>query len=151
MRKLMIYGANGYTGRLIAREAAKRGLQPGRVSGGNDPEQLARWRAREHGEGDLGTHRLHAEQHEEQVALLLGGKAVEGERVVADDEMGVEDHVAPDRRHMLERLRRHRKPVSDAAAVDDDVVAAAHRHPAGDERDHADTPATARASGEWLR
>jgi len=28
MRKLMIYGANGYTGRLIAREAAKRGLQP---------------------------------------------------------------------------------------------------------------------------
>ena len=28
MRKLMIYGANGYTGRLIAHEAAKRGLQP---------------------------------------------------------------------------------------------------------------------------
>lgn len=28
MRKLMIYGANGYTGRLIAREAARRGLQP---------------------------------------------------------------------------------------------------------------------------
>src|SRR5581483_2299843 len=28
MTKLMIYGANGYTGRLIAHEAAKRGLKP---------------------------------------------------------------------------------------------------------------------------
>ena len=28
MRKLMIYGANGYTGRLIAREAVQRGIQP---------------------------------------------------------------------------------------------------------------------------
>jgi short subunit dehydrogenase-like uncharacterized protein len=28
MRKLMIYGANGYTGRLIARAAVSRGLQP---------------------------------------------------------------------------------------------------------------------------
>ncbi|MEP6483105.1 MAG: saccharopine dehydrogenase NADP-binding domain-containing protein [Rudaea sp.] len=28
MSKFMIYGANGYTGRLIAREAAKRGMQP---------------------------------------------------------------------------------------------------------------------------
>jgi short subunit dehydrogenase-like uncharacterized protein len=28
MSKLLIYGANGYTGRLIAREAAKRGLHP---------------------------------------------------------------------------------------------------------------------------
>lgn len=28
MNRLMIYGANGYTGRLIAREAAKRGLKP---------------------------------------------------------------------------------------------------------------------------
>jgi short subunit dehydrogenase-like uncharacterized protein len=28
MNQLMIYGANGYTGRLIAREAAKRGLKP---------------------------------------------------------------------------------------------------------------------------
>jgi short subunit dehydrogenase-like uncharacterized protein len=28
MTKLLIYGANGYTGKLIAREAAKRGLKP---------------------------------------------------------------------------------------------------------------------------
>ena len=28
MSKLLIYGANGYTGKLIAREAAKRGLKP---------------------------------------------------------------------------------------------------------------------------
>jgi short subunit dehydrogenase-like uncharacterized protein len=28
MSKLLIYGANGYTGRLIAREAARRGLKP---------------------------------------------------------------------------------------------------------------------------
>ena len=28
MSRLMIYGANGYTGRLIAREAARRGLKP---------------------------------------------------------------------------------------------------------------------------
>ena len=28
MSRLLIYGANGYTGRLIAREAARRGLKP---------------------------------------------------------------------------------------------------------------------------
>ncbi len=38
MRKLMIYGANGYTGRLIAREAAKRGLQP--VLAGRNREEV---------------------------------------------------------------------------------------------------------------
>jgi short subunit dehydrogenase-like uncharacterized protein len=28
MRSFLIYGANGYTGELIAREAARRGLKP---------------------------------------------------------------------------------------------------------------------------
>jgi short subunit dehydrogenase-like uncharacterized protein len=39
MATLMIYGANGYTGRLIAREAARRGLKP--VVAGRNREQIA--------------------------------------------------------------------------------------------------------------
>jgi short subunit dehydrogenase-like uncharacterized protein len=39
MATLMIYGANGYTGRLIAREAARRGLKP--VLAGRNREQIA--------------------------------------------------------------------------------------------------------------
>jgi short subunit dehydrogenase-like uncharacterized protein len=35
----LIYGANGYTGELIAREAARRGLQP--ILGGRSPEKIA--------------------------------------------------------------------------------------------------------------
>jgi short subunit dehydrogenase-like uncharacterized protein len=38
MSKLMIYGANGYTGRLIAREAAKRNMQP--MLAGRNREQV---------------------------------------------------------------------------------------------------------------
>jgi short subunit dehydrogenase-like uncharacterized protein len=40
MNKLMIYGANGYTGRLIAREAAKRGMKP-MLAGRNRDEVAA--------------------------------------------------------------------------------------------------------------
>jgi short subunit dehydrogenase-like uncharacterized protein len=40
MPKLMIYGANGYTGRLIAREAVKRGLKP-MLAGRNRDEVAA--------------------------------------------------------------------------------------------------------------
>jgi short subunit dehydrogenase-like uncharacterized protein len=39
MSKFMIYGANGYTGRLIAREAAKRGMQP--MLAGRNRDQIA--------------------------------------------------------------------------------------------------------------
>ncbi|HEY2396388.1 MAG TPA: saccharopine dehydrogenase NADP-binding domain-containing protein [Rudaea sp.] len=39
MPKLMIYGANGYTGRLIAREAARRGLKP--MLAGRNRDEIA--------------------------------------------------------------------------------------------------------------
>src|SRR3712207_8150746 len=42
----------------------------------------------------------------EQLALLLGGEAVELQRVVADDQVGVERDVLADRGHPLQGLRR---------------------------------------------
>src|SRR5438105_246807 len=39
MSSLMIYGANGYTGSLIAREAARRGMRP--ILAGRNTEKLA--------------------------------------------------------------------------------------------------------------
>ncbi len=39
MSKFMIYGANGYTGRLIAREAAKRGMKP--MLAGRNRDEIA--------------------------------------------------------------------------------------------------------------
>ena len=47
MSTLMIYGANGYTGRLIAREAVKRGLKP--VLAGRNRDEIAQL------SGELGT------------------------------------------------------------------------------------------------
>ncbi len=38
MSRLMIYGANGYTGRLIAAEAARRGMKP--ILAGRDRDAL---------------------------------------------------------------------------------------------------------------
>lgn len=47
MGKLMIYGANGYTGRLIAREAVKRGMKP--MLAGRNRDEVAQL------SGELGT------------------------------------------------------------------------------------------------
>ncbi len=108
-------------------------------------EQLARRPAGEHGERDLRPDGLDAEQQQEELALILGGEAVQGERVVTDDEMGVEPDLPADRRHVAERLRGDRQAVADPLAVDDDVVGPPDRDGAADERDHA--RATAAASG----
>ena len=57
----------------------------------------------------LGPMPLTVDQLAEEVALLLGGEAVEGERVVAGDQLGVQEGVAPGRRHRLQRLGRRRR------------------------------------------
>ena len=89
-------------------------------------------------------------QQQEQVALLLGGEAVERQRVVADDEVGVQRDRLADRRDVAQRLGRDGEPVADAGRrLDDDVVGAPDRDLAGDEGDHR-AAATAWASGAWL-
>ncbi len=101
-------------------------------------------------ERDLRPDRLDAEQHQEEIALLLGREAVQLQRVVAHDQVAVERHRLAGRRHLLERLARDREPVADAVDVYDDLarpVSAARRAPAGDlaahQRDHAVTIAAA--------
>ena len=42
MADWMIYGANGYTGELIAREAVARGLKP--ILAGRSRDKVRRWR-----------------------------------------------------------------------------------------------------------
>ena len=49
----------------------------------------------------FGPDRLHAEQQQEQVALLLGGEAVELQRVVAHDQVGVQRDLLADGGHVL--------------------------------------------------
>ena len=65
--------------------------------------------------------------------------------------MAVQDHALADGRHMPERLGGHRQPVADAAAVDDDVIGAAHGHGSGHHRDHGRAPAPVRASAPLER
>src|SRR5438270_5818079 len=91
---------------------------------------------------------MDAEQHQEELALLLGGESVERERVLAHDEMRVEQRLFAGGGDVAKRLRRDRQAIANAAAVDDDVVGAPDRDGPGDERDHA--RATARASGARL-
>ena len=120
-----------------------------RVAGGERAEQLARRAAGEHGQRDLRADRLHAEQQQEEVALLLGGEAVERQRVVADDQVAVQRDRLARGRDVAQRLGRDGEPVADAAAVDDDVVGAAHRDLALEQGDHA-VAASAAASGARL-
>ena len=108
----------------------------------------------------FGPDRLDRDQHQEQLALLLGGESVQLQGVVADDHVAVQEHLVADRRHVPERLGRHRQPVADPAAVDHDVVAAADRDGAGDQGDHPArrrrpgphrVPTSARTSGARFR
>ena len=119
-------------------------LQAGDVAGHQRAHQLARGSAAEHRERHLRPHRLHADESQEEVALLLGGEAVEGQRVVAHDQMGVQRHRAAHAGHLAQRLGRHGQAIADpAGGLDHDVVGTADRHLPGDERDH---PATAAAA-----
>ena len=61
-------------------------------------DQLARRPAGEHRQRDLRPDRLHRQQHQEQVALLLGVKAVQRQRVVAHDQVRVQRRPARRRR-----------------------------------------------------
>src|SRR5205823_4534525 len=102
----------------------------------------------QHPERDLRADRLHPEQHQEQLALLLAEEAIQLQRVIANDEMGVERNLLANGRNVPERLRRDREAVADAADVDDDMIGAADDHGARHERDHS--RATASASGARL-
>ena len=124
--------------RLEARGVARRDRR----------DQLAGRPAGEDGERDLGPHGLHAEQHQEEVALLLRVESVERELVVAHDEMRVQRGRLARGGNVLERLGRDGEAVADAAAVDHDVVGTADGDVAADERDH---PVIAIATGAWLR
>ena len=98
----------------------------------------------------FGPDRLHADQQQEEVALLLGGEAVEGQRVLADDQVREQRDRLARGRHLAQRLGRDRQAVADArGGLDDDVVGAADGDLAGDERDHRAAAITA-ASGAWL-
>ncbi len=106
--------------------------------------------AREDRERHLRPDRLHGEQHQEQVALLLGVKAEQRERVVAHDQVRVQRDLLADRRHVAQRLCRDGRAVADAVAQDHDVVGAAYGHLSAQQRDHAPARASALDSGAQL-
>ena len=85
----------------------RRGLEPRDVAGGQRGGELARRAAAEDGERDLRPDRLDADEQQEQVALVLGGEAVERERVVAHDEVGEQRGRPPHGRDLAQRLGRH--------------------------------------------
>jgi sugar lactone lactonase YvrE len=95
-------------------------------------------------------HRLDAEQHQEELALLLGVKPVQRDRVVTGHQVRVQGDRLPDGRDAAQRLGRHRQAVAHAAAGHDHVVGAADGDLAGDEGDH-EAAATRAARGARLR
>ena len=105
--------------------------------------------AREHGQRHLGAHALHADQHQEQLALRLGREAeqLHARRRASPGARGAAPR-SPDAGHAAQRLGRHRQPVAHAAGLDHDLARAAapitvpaHR------RDHASASAQRRAVG----
>ena len=88
---------------------------------------------------DFGTDPADRDQHPEELPLVFGGEAVEGERVLAGDQLGVQEGLRAGRRDRLQGLRGDRQPVADAVGVDHHVVGAADEDLAADGGDH---PAT---------
>ena len=77
-------------------------------------------------------------------------EAVQRERVVAHDQVGVQRHLLAGRGHVAERLGGTASAVADAAAEDHDVVAAADRDLAAQQRDHRPPPSSASDNGAQL-
>ena len=94
---------------------ARHGLEARGVAGGERADELARRAAAEHRQRDLRPDALHADQQQEQVALLLGGEAVETSASSRTIEVGVQRDRPADRGHVAQRLGRDGEPVADAA------------------------------------
>ena len=73
---------------------------------------------------------------QEQVALLRAAEAIQGQGVVARDEVRVQRCLLAPRGHRLQRFRGHREPVPDSARLDHHVVGAANEHLAANGGDH---------------
>ncbi len=128
----------------------RRALQPLGVARGDAGDHVARGAAGQDAERDLGADALDAGEQLEELALLLGGEAVERHRVLTDDEVGEQRHRPADGGDLAQRLGRHAHAVADAArGLDHDVVRPAQRHLARDRGDHPAAPIAA-ASGARL-
>ena len=80
--------------------------------------------AREHGQRHLGADRLHADQHQEQLALGLAGEAEQVHGVVAQRRGGRTARAcSPAAGTERERLRGDGELVADAGGLDDDLAA----------------------------
>ena len=130
---------------------AGHGLEAGGVAGGDRVQQLARRAAREHRQRHLRPDPLHPDQHQEQLALGLGGEAEQVHAVVAQHEVGEQARLArppPGRRRASRRTRPggspRRPPRSPPRRPPRD-------HLAAHGRDHAGplTPAPPSAARRW--
>ena len=101
-------------GRLLPHSG--HGLEALGVARRDGALHLARGRAGQHGERHLGPHAGDRGQAQEQLALFLGGEAVELQRVVAQHQVGVELALLAGGGDGLERLGRDRQAVADPAA-----------------------------------
>ena len=106
---------------------SRHGLKALRVAGGDRPQQLARGAAAEHRDRHLGADPADRDQLPEEVALLLGGEPVQRQRVVAGDQLRVQESLPAGSRNRLQGLGGDREPVADPTGVDDDVVRAANQ------------------------
>ena len=74
------------------------------VAGRDRPQQVSGGATREGGDRHFGPDTADRDQLAEEIALFLGGKTVEGERVVAGDQLGVQESLAPRRGDGLQGL-----------------------------------------------
>ena len=115
---------------------ARRGLEALRVPRRDRPQKLSRRAAGEDRYRHLRADPGDRDEVEEEIALLLVREPVQGQRVVAGDQVRVQGGLLSPRGHGLERLRRDRQAVADAAGLDHDVVGTADEHLAADRGDH---------------
>src|SRR5215213_4061733 len=132
-------------GRALA-DAGNR-LEALGVACGDRPEELARRPAREDRDRDLRAHAGDGREAEEQVAFLLGGEAIQRDRVVAQDEVRVQGRLLAPGRDGLQGLGGHGEPVADAGGVDDHMVGTAHQHLSCDRGDQVAAPPARCPSG----
>src|SRR5262249_8574539 len=119
---------------------ARDGLQPRRIAGGDDGEQLGHRHAREDAEAGSWAEALDLAEEVKQRALARVGESEQLDGVLAHLGVHQQPHRGAGGRQIAEGFQRHVHQVASPRAVDDQAVGPLPRQASAEARDHHQPP-----------
>ncbi len=115
------------------------GLEAFGVPADDRRNQFPVWPAGKRRDRDLGSDAADPDQLGEEIALLLGGEAVEGDAVIPADRLRVEEDLGAGSGHAAKGLAADPQAIADSGCLHHDVVAPANQNLASDRGDQLAT------------